>query len=670
MRRSFWFAAMALFVLAGMALATVGKEPIRNLPVRGGSTDPAITVSSAPDHGPVVRPSLDLIGTTYDGGTTFYDYQHNGSSGKMISVDDLGYVHIVWMNGLTDVLAGPRHAYYNVWDPSTAAFAFQGGQQVNTSNRAGYACQAALSSGWCFPTFHQVVPGDANAHTAVAEDFLPTVAAFTTTMPAWLYEGGSSIEIIWPHACIGPDSAIHVASCENPASGIAGDPQRVYYSRGHPTWDTDGYGIQIEWDAVSGSDQFKYIDSVMVIAPVVAASPVSDRVAFVWVDSRDTLTNNPNQYNNDLYVMFSEDGGHNWGPPINVTDFIYPDWDCPSQDTLVCDKDTNRVYEDCNAIFDHNDFLHIAFTTSYYYTLEGTINVWFSDIWHWGEQFEEYTPICHGGFDSTTWTQAPGAWQREVQRPNLCEDPVTGYLYCSYQRYDSLHVSESGWPQGDAFVSVSCNGGRSWSVATNVTETGDVEGAPAGQCMSERDITLSEYVTYVSGEGYLHMQYVLDLDAGGIPQEEGIATQNPVKYQRIPISQIPLSPINDPYFPLLHIDSTGMPGRISPFDPNLCWGATEDVGALRPETFRLYQNYPNPFNPTTNIQFDLVRDARVTLKVYNVLGETVATLLDGRMVTAGAQTVRFDGSSLASGVYLYRLDVEGVSTSLKMVLMK
>ncbi len=77
-----------------------------------------------------------------------------------------------------------------------------------------------------------------------------------------------------------------------------------------------------------------------------------------------------------------------------------------------------------------------------------------------------------------------------------------------------------------------------------------------------------------------------------------------------------------------------------------------------PKAFALYQNYPNPFNPTTTITFDLPEASNVTLKIYNILGQEVATLLDHAATDAGNQAVDFDASRLASGVYLYRIVAE------------
>ncbi|MBI1807882.1 MAG: T9SS type A sorting domain-containing protein [Ignavibacteria bacterium] len=79
-----------------------------------------------------------------------------------------------------------------------------------------------------------------------------------------------------------------------------------------------------------------------------------------------------------------------------------------------------------------------------------------------------------------------------------------------------------------------------------------------------------------------------------------------------------------------------------------------------PVAYSVYQNYPNPFNPTTTIEFDLPDPSIVTLKVYDILGQEVATLLNHEQMDDGRQEVEFDAATLASGVYFYRLVAEEV----------
>ena len=96
----------------------------------------------------------------------------------------------------------------------------------------------------------------------------------------------------------------------------------------------------------------------------------------------------------------------------------------------------------------------------------------------------------------------------------------------------------------------------------------------------------------------------------------------------------------------------------------------EDRQSTRPDQLTLNQNYPNPFNPVTNITYQVPREQRVSLAVYNIQGKIVATLLDDRYVSAGQHEVTFNGSGLASGVYFYRLVGMNREVMKKMVLVK
>ncbi len=95
----------------------------------------------------------------------------------------------------------------------------------------------------------------------------------------------------------------------------------------------------------------------------------------------------------------------------------------------------------------------------------------------------------------------------------------------------------------------------------------------------------------------------------------------------------------------------------------------KEEGATVPATYNLSQNYPNPFNPTTQIKYSVPRNGFVTLKVYNILGQEVATLFSG-VQRAGNYTATFDGSGFASGVYFYRLQAGSVSITKKLMLIK
>jgi uncharacterized Ntn-hydrolase superfamily protein len=88
-----------------------------------------------------------------------------------------------------------------------------------------------------------------------------------------------------------------------------------------------------------------------------------------------------------------------------------------------------------------------------------------------------------------------------------------------------------------------------------------------------------------------------------------------------------------------------------------------------PDKTTLFQNYPNPFNPSTNIKFSLKQNAFVTLKVYNLLGVEIATVISSDL-NAGTYDVKWEPNKLASGIYYYRLSADGFTDTKRMVIVK
>ncbi|MBK7106030.1 MAG: T9SS type A sorting domain-containing protein [Ignavibacteriae bacterium] len=89
-----------------------------------------------------------------------------------------------------------------------------------------------------------------------------------------------------------------------------------------------------------------------------------------------------------------------------------------------------------------------------------------------------------------------------------------------------------------------------------------------------------------------------------------------------------------------------------------------------PSEFTLSQNYPNPFNPSTIIKYAIPSKANVTLKVYDVLGSEVATIIKNKVQNTGKYEVKFDASRLSSGVYFYTLNAGNFLQTKKMILIK
>jgi hypothetical protein len=92
---------------------------------------------------------------------------------------------------------------------------------------------------------------------------------------------------------------------------------------------------------------------------------------------------------------------------------------------------------------------------------------------------------------------------------------------------------------------------------------------------------------------------------------------------------------------------------------------TEEI----PTDYSISQNYPNPFNPTTTIRYQIPQAGFVSLKIYDVLGREVATLVNEEKLS-GEYSAVFEGSNLSSGIYFYKLQAENFYSIKKMILIK
>ena len=98
------------------------------------------------------------------------------------------------------------------------------------------------------------------------------------------------------------------------------------------------------------------------------------------------------------------------------------------------------------------------------------------------------------------------------------------------------------------------------------------------------------------------------------------------------------------------------------------WVSVEEIPG-NPQSYTLEQNFPNPFNPSTKIRFSIPEQGLVTLKVFNLLGEEVVTLINYEM-TNGTYEVDFKGTDVSSGIYFYSLTANNFIATKKMILLK
>ncbi|MCE1164809.1 MAG: T9SS type A sorting domain-containing protein [Bacteroidetes bacterium] len=113
-----------------------------------------------------------------------------------------------------------------------------------------------------------------------------------------------------------------------------------------------------------------------------------------------------------------------------------------------------------------------------------------------------------------------------------------------------------------------------------------------------------------------------------------------------------------------------MPGTYYEFSTVAPTVPVINISTEIPEKYDLMQNYPNPFNPSTKIRFNLPENADVTIRIFDMLGRQIRTLVNRQRLDAGTHQVEFDGAALSSGVYFYRIETDRFTQAKRMVLIK
>jgi hypothetical protein len=204
-----------------------------------------------------------------------------------------------------------------------------------------------------------------------------------------------------------------------------------------------------------------------------------------------------------------------------------------------------------------------------------------------------------------------------------------------------LQWPSGGWPNSDSVRMI-----RLYDDGTN----GDLV---AGDKIFSRDITFPQYTV-------LRVEYKYSINfgdavnnGGGNDNEAGFAQNHILNMTRFMTGATT-------------VDTFGRMG--DSYLTNIT-GVNDQV-VTKPTTYSLSQNYPNPFNPTTTINFALPKESNVTLKVYNMIGQEVMTLISNERMNSGYHSVKVDGSKLTSGVYIYKLTAGDFVATKKMVLLK
>ena len=479
----------------------------------------------------------DFIGERVEVGNTWFDYQSNGSVGKMIKVDPDGNVHVTWMDA-ADQEWEQRHQKYNC--RMDGEWMGEDGFNVDDSERSGYGCLCLTNEDEPRAiVFCHILDGDGQLRSYAFLDFFPGWGAFIPTM----MPGNTT----YPQGVLSRDGIIHTV-----AWGYDEEVYMLYYAAGA----INDAGEAIEFF----DDEPIEIGETNINTYRIARSPNSERAAIIFPNTRfpgpDWMDFLAYQMNNDLFLVWTDDGENwNFDEPFNITRCIEPD---PEREGDLAYGDTLLPYATFDLIFDADDNIHVVFgTRGFWQNPDGEgeppvdrLSVDASFLFHWSEETDLITPVADGWFSQLDGDERPqpGAWKSNVSNPSLALDE-NGDLYCVFEYYPH-GVHENGYCFADLMVTVSEDNGETWFYPTKIVET------PAEQNddpFSEIYPTVAERV-----DDFLHIFYEEDQAAGNFVQDEGVpVTLNSFFYHTVPIDEIQRDSIW--LGPAFHFDEERLP---------------------------------------------------------------------------------------------------------------
>jgi Secretion system C-terminal sorting domain len=527
-----WFALLLLVVgLVGVVAAedrlqtTPGSDLIGNEMVRFPTEVIGYESNGARQLGV-------LIGDTIFVGASAWDDQHNAGAARQITYQpgDQWLAQLVYTKLSGGMVSDPRHirairvredefGELETWpNPSI---------QVDSQHRSGYVGMVYSVTAETPLLVYHGAETDISDYLSIAamKDFLDPSTFNEYTVPDVFPESH-----LWPRSIAGQDGYLHMVSHGQRALNT--DPLDLSYMR----YSIDDQTLTL-LPATPDDNPILITDDAMNISADIAVTNDGQTVAIGAVVSRHSTIGErwggltATQVNNDVYVYLSHDGGITWDPNdrIDVTQFIGPDDEIPN--------DTMRAYADISLEFTTQARLRAAFTAAHGNPVTGfSLNE--SRIYHYLEDEDGHE----------WWTQIhfqpdpgypPEIWGRTADHPSLYFDSLTGILWCLFRAFDGGehdYSEDTGIGNGDLFVSASPPGtynGLLWTLPVNITSTNwdDPGGAPLGDCESELDASIA-----INSNGpYLHISYLLDIQAGTSVANpaEGVITNNPYVYHRV-----------------------------------------------------------------------------------------------------------------------------------------
>jgi hypothetical protein len=457
------------------------------------------------------------------------DLQQRGTQGHQVALKpSAGLVHVVW----TDLYQ---------WPPSSGAAHF-----ITKSNSWSQLTQTwSQGSDGCEVNYTQYPQGPDLSYwinldiTSEGKECLVDVSKWRTDswpaymlvhispLPAWCIYQASGLPVgplgepIFPKLDIdhipapGAD-VLHVAGCDTMTSASG-----IYYL------------VYWRFDGTSWSNPV-LMDSGHTVSQLVVADPTTDEAAYVLC--RPLNYGSPSQIDNDIAFYKSSDNGLSWvtsgtGGPAALTNV-----------TNYAAAQNGRAYTDLSAIYDFNGVLHIVWNERRFIPPDSHF-VGQCELVHWDDATATKRPIARAFWDNPA---SNGQFSMNLCKMTLgvgngwttCGvQPNNNHLYVTYTRFGGPTAPEladhsaAGYMNGETYLSISNDGGHTWSPPRNLTNTKTPGCNPAtgDSCASEHWATIAKTV-----DDTIHISYILDRDAGAAPLGEGTWTYNPVMYYRIP----------------------------------------------------------------------------------------------------------------------------------------
>ncbi len=466
-------------------------------------------------------------------GATTYDYQHNGSMGRMCAVDLVNSQMIfVWMAQTNYTIPGDRLIRGQVVDLTTGANLLAANGAAMTSDYSGYCSAAPMPSsqwgGLSYAAHKDATNGDG---TGTFQTYYSWDGSVDLGMPFFIFleettgwADNPTWEIDWPIV-------------ETHFQGTAPNPptENVVYILSHVGPDDPSEAMVLYrrvgsiTDTSIHFDNGTFIDYCTDLSYIIIADRNSDNVAIVYTADRNGLAEGAGgQTDMDVYYKLSTDQGASWGDRICVSNY--------TEDSLW------RAYTDLSAVYTDDGVFHVIWNARELRDAN-TYENYKCRLVHWDAANTQTSIIDEARYDMKVGeiTCDPGAWNLYIAKMSLssCE----GNMYALYTKFGDdnepgalFDCSHAHMANGELYLAASDDGGATWDTAWNITKT-RTPACDSNECMSEHWSSMAMY-GFPYGDETTHdtldIQYIYDRDAGGIPQGEGTWCTNDVMHYRFP----------------------------------------------------------------------------------------------------------------------------------------